>query len=78
MSLLAAVRTDFSGFAGMLSRTQKKLRQAADSIEDAQRHSQTIAKRLSDVGELPEKQAQQLLGGEDEPRDAFDEDDEWD
>jgi len=77
MTLLAAVRTDFSGFAGMLSRTQKKLRQAADSIEDAQRHSQTIAKRLSDVGELPAQQAQQLIGGGEE-NDAFDEDDEWD
>ncbi len=78
MTLLSAVRTDFSGFAGMLSRTQKKLRQAADSIEDAQRHSQTIARRLSDVGELPAQQARQVLcdGEQDSP---FDEDeDEWD
>jgi len=77
MALLSAVRTDFSGFAGMLSRTQKKLRQAADSIEDAQRHSQTIAKRLSDVGELPAQQAQQMLSDGDENL-PFDDDDEWD
>ena len=77
MTLLSAVRTDFSGFAGMLSRTQKKLRQAADSIEDAQRHSQTIAKRLSDVGELPGQQAQELLS-DGEEQSSFDDDDEWD
>lgn len=77
MALLSAVRTDFSGFAGMLSRTQKKLRQAADSIEDAQRHSQTIAKRLCDVGELPEQQAREMIGDE-ETRASYDDEDEWD
>lgn len=74
-SLLSAVRTDLNGFAGLLSRTQKQLRQASESIESAQRHSEHIAKRLSDVGELPEGKARELLGGEgDEPLDE----DEWD
>lgn len=74
-SLLSAVRTDLNGFAGLLSRTQKQLRQASESIESAQRHSEHIAKRLSDVGELPEGKARELLGDEgDEPLDE----DEWD
>ena len=75
-ALLAAVRTDFSGFAGLLSRTQKRLREASESIESAQRHSETIARRLSDVGELPEKEAKKLLG--EDAEEYEDDEDEWD
>ena len=80
MALLSAVRTDFSGFAGLLSRTQKRLRQASETIETAQRHSETIARRLSDVGELPASE-QKLLDAQDEIETAnpFDDDDDiWD
>ena len=80
MALLGAVRTDFSGFAGLLSRTQKRLRQASETIETAQRHSETIARRLSDVGELPASE-QKLLDAQDEIETAnpFDDDDDiWD
>lgn len=78
MALLSAVRADFGGFAGLLSRTQKRLRQASETIETAQRHSENIARRLSDVGELPEKQAKALdsKAAADEPFD--DDDDGWD
>ena len=77
MALLSAVRTDFGGFANLLSRTQKRLRQASETIETAQRHSETIARRLSDVGELPQVQAQALLG--EEASDQFDDDEDlWD
>ena len=75
-ALLAAVRTDFSGFAGLLSRTQKRLREASESIESAQRHSETIARRLFDVGELPEREARKLLGEDAEGYE--DDEDEWD
>jgi len=79
MALLGAVRTDFGGFANLLSRTQKRLKQASETIETAQRHSETIARRLSDVGELPAGEAHALLGGEEnEEGDPFDEDDAWD
>lgn len=77
MALFSAVRTDFGGFANLLSRTQKRLRQASETIETAQRHSETIARRLSDVGELPQVQAQALLG--EEASDPFDDDEDlWD
>ncbi|MBQ7785993.1 MAG: DNA recombination protein RmuC [Clostridia bacterium] len=79
MALLSAVRTDFGGFASLLSRTQKRLRQATETIESAQRHSETIARRLSDVGELPGVQAHELLAGEQiETEEPFDDDDSWD
>ena len=75
MALLSAVRTDFGGFASLLSRTQKRLRQATETIESAQRHSETIARRLSDVGELPGAPARELLAQENiETQDPFDED----
>jgi len=78
-ALLGAVRTDLGGFAALLSRTQQKLRQASESIESAQRHSETIAKKLSDVGEVPAAQARKLLGDEaDGMADPFDDDDAWD
>ena len=80
MALLSAVRTDFGGFAGLLSRTQKRLRQASETIETAQRHSESIARRLSDVGELPGEQAKALLGEDDvQTANPFDDDDDgWD
>ena len=73
--LLAAVRADIGGFAGLLGRTQKQLRQASESIENAQRHSESIARRLSDMGELPTGEARRLLG-----EDAVlpEDDDSWD
>ena len=80
MSLLGAVRTDFGGFASLLSRTQKRLRQASETIETAQRHSENIARRLSDVGELPASE-QKLLDADDdiETANPFDDDDDsWD
>ena len=73
MNLLGAIRTDFAGFASLLGRTQKKLRQATEELDHAQQHTQTIAKRLSDVNGLPEKEAKKLLGVMDE-----DDDDNWD
>ena len=79
MALLSAVRTDFGGFANLLSRTQKRLRQATETIETAQRHSENIARRLSDVGELPGG-AQPLLLEDDEveTENPFDDEDAWD
>ena len=73
--LLAAVRVDIGGFASLLGRTQKQLRQASESIESAQRHSESIARRLSDMGELPTGEARRLLGDDSQPDDS---DDNWD
>lgn len=78
-ALLGAVRSEIGGFGALLSRTQKRLRQASETIESAQRHSETIARKLSDVSELPPAQAQELLGGDDGERvNPFDDEDDWD
>ena len=79
-ALLGAVRSDLGGFATLLSRTQKRLRQASETIESAQRHSETIARKLSDVGELPADEARRLLADEEGgmPAPFDDDDDNWD
>ena len=80
LALLGAVRADFGGFANLLSRTQKRLRQATETIETAQRHSETIARRLSDVGELPAGEGKRSALEEPLVEDPFDgdPDDLWD
>lgn len=80
MNLLGAVRTEFGGFSNLLSRTQKRLRQASETIETAQRHSETIARRLDGVGELPGAQAKSLAEGTQiEMDNPFDDDEDlWD
>ena len=71
--LLGAVKTEFSHFSELLVRTQQKLRQASDSIEDAARKTRTIQERLEDVQELPGGKARELLPFEREE----DAEDEW-
>lgn len=51
-ALLGAVRGEFKEFAGALARTQKRIRQASESIEDAARKSRTIEKRLGKMKKL--------------------------
>lgn len=60
-ALLGAVKTEFGRFSELLVRTQKKLRQASDSIEDAARKTRTIQRKLSDVEELSEREAGKIL-----------------
>ena len=74
--LLAAVKTDVMRYAGALDRTQKRLHQASQEIDRAQRQGEAIARRLSDVGELPSGERRQLSGAS-----AYvdeDEEDAWD
>lgn len=42
MNLLGAIRTDFAGFAALLGRTQKKLRQATEELDHAQQHTRPL------------------------------------
>jgi DNA recombination protein RmuC len=59
--LLGAVKTEFGRFADLLTKTQKRLRQATDSIEVAARKTRTIQRRLQNVQELSEKETQRLI-----------------
>lgn len=51
--LLGQVRGDFAGFADMLEKTQQRLRQASDTIDNACRKTKSIRSRLDSM-ELPE------------------------
>jgi DNA recombination protein RmuC len=59
--LLGAVKTEFKVFGEILSKTQKKLQEASNVIEDANRKSRTIERRLRDVQALPQSGTQLLL-----------------
>ena len=74
--MLSAVRTDFVRYAGVLERTQKRLRQASEEIEHVQRQGETISRRLSDIGELPGGEAKRILGTE--SFSASEDEDDWD
>lgn len=52
-SLLGVVKTEFGKFGDILERTQKKLREASNTIETAAKKTRTIERKLRDVQELP-------------------------
>jgi len=51
--LLATVKTEFGKFGGLLDGVKKKLEQASNQIEEVNRKSRTIERRLNRVEELP-------------------------
>lgn len=51
-ALLGAMKEEFIDFADALVKTQKRIRQASESIEDATRRSETLQKKLKKV-DLP-------------------------
>ena len=60
--LLGAVKTEFGTFGGILDKTQKKLQEASNVIEQAGVRSRAIERRLRNVQELPREQASGLIG----------------
>ena len=60
--LLGAVKTQFSDFGDLLDKTQKKLKEASNSIENASRKSRVIQRKLRDVTSLSGKEAVAMLG----------------
>jgi len=60
--LLGAVKTEFGNFGGILEKTQKKLQEASNVIEQAGVRSRAIEKKLRAVQELPKEDAVVLLG----------------
>jgi len=59
--LLGAVKTEFGKFGDILDKTQKKLQEASNTIEDASKKSRTIERKLGKVQELPVAQTQEFL-----------------
>lgn len=65
-SLLGAVKTEFGRFGDMLEKTQKKLQEASNTIEDAARKSRSIGRKLKNVQELSKEDSSLLLEEDDE------------
>jgi DNA recombination protein RmuC len=60
-NLLGAVKTQWAKYGDVLSRVQKKLQEASNTVEDAQQRTRVIGKKLRDVQELPAADAKALL-----------------
>lgn len=60
--VLGAVRTEFQKFGDVLSRAQKKLQEASNTLDEARGKTTTIARRLRDVEALPEHESDPVLG----------------
>lgn len=59
--LLGAVKTEFGNFAGILEKTQKKLQEASNVIDQAGVRSRAIERKLKSVQELPVEDAAKLI-----------------
>ncbi len=62
--ILGAVKTEFGRFGDILDKTQKKLTEASNVIDEAGVRSRAIEKKLKNVQELPKVESIQLLGSE--------------
>ena len=61
--VLGAVKTEFAKFGDVLAKTRKKLQEASNTIEDAERRARVMTRELKSVESLPEPRAAQLLPG---------------
>jgi DNA recombination protein RmuC len=61
--VLGAVKTKFGEFGDALAKTKKKLAEASNTIEAAERSSRGVSKSLRDVEVVPDDRAQALLPG---------------
>jgi len=59
--LLSAVKTEFGKFGDILDKTNKKLQEASNVMDDAARKSRTIERKLRAVQSLPDASAEKLL-----------------
>jgi len=60
-NLLAAVKTEWSKYGEVLAKVQKKLQEASNTIEDAERRTRVIGRKLKSVQQLPAVEAQAVL-----------------
>jgi DNA recombination protein RmuC len=59
--VLGAVKTEFARFGETLAKTKKKLDEASNTIDDAQRRTNAMSRQLRNVEALPEQRTQSLL-----------------
>lgn len=70
--LLSAVKTEFGKFGDILDKTNKKLLEASNVMDDAARKSRTIERKLRGVQSLPDANADKLLEAAVEEDDGVD------
>ena len=70
--LLSAVKTEFGKFGDILDKTNKKLQEASNVMDDAARKSRVIERKLKGVQSLPEENAAKLLAEAAEKDDGVD------
>ena len=75
-NLLAAVKTEWTSYGGVLDAVQKKLHAASETLEKARVRSRAVGRKLRDVQELPAAEATALLPLNVLEDDKFDEEDE--
>ena len=75
-NLLAAVKTEWTSYGGVLDAVQKKLHAASETLEKARVRSRAVGRKLRDVQELPAAEATALLPLSVLEDDKFDEEDE--
>lgn len=61
--VLGAVKTEFGKFGDVLAKTRRKLKEAADTIDDAQTRTNVMSRKLKSVQSLSESRTQALLPG---------------
>jgi len=61
--VLGAVKTEFAKFGDVLAKTKKKLSEAANTIEDAERRTRVMSGKLKSVEGLSDAHSQLLLPG---------------
>jgi DNA recombination protein RmuC len=59
-TLLGLVKKEFATFAGILEKTQKKLQEASNTIDDAAKKTRTIEQKLRKVEGIPERTSEAL------------------
>ncbi len=59
--ILGGVKSEFGKFGDILEKTQKKLQEASNTIDDAAKSSRKIERQLKDVQELPSSKQSGLL-----------------
>ncbi len=65
-NLLSVVKTEFGKFVEILEKTQKKLQEASNSIDNATKKSRTIERKLKSVQTLPIEETTTLLAAGEE------------
>ena len=61
--VLGAVKTEFAKFGEVLAKTKKKLDEASNTIDEAQKRSRVMTRKLKSVEELDAERSQELLPG---------------